>query len=122
MKTLFVAGSRKFHKEIKELVKRLEGRSIKISTAGKWNAAESDALESERAALLRAFKEIDKADMVYIYSAGGYVGKTVAMEIAYAYARAKVVVSSERIEELSARALVSRVVKPEQLPRFCQSK
>ncbi len=37
------------------------------------------------------------------------------MEISYAYSRGKEIVSSERIEELSAQGLVSRILPPERL-------
>lgn len=83
-----------------------------METAEKLEAREKDTLESEKKALLEAFRMIDASDFVYVYAKGGYIGKTVAMEIAYAHARGKVVVSSEEIGELSARALVARVVGP----------
>ena len=71
--------------------------------------------ESESSALKRAFESIGKSDVVYVVAKGGYIGKTVAMEIAYAFAKGKEIISSEVIEEFSARALVSKVVPPEKL-------
>ncbi len=122
MTPVFVAGSRKFYKEVEELVKKLKGGVVKVASAGKWSKAEADDLKSEKAALLMAFKEIDNADIVYVYAGKGYVGRTVAMEIAYAYARNKVILSSEAIEEFSAHALISKIMKPEELLKFCLKK
>jgi hypothetical protein len=117
MKSVFIAGSRKFYSEMEELVLRLENEGIRTQTAGKPKGPEKDTPASERKALLDAFRRIDDSDCVYVYAKSGYVGKAVSMEIAYAYARKKPVVSSEEITELSARALVSKVVPPSRLSR-----
>jgi hypothetical protein len=46
----------------------------------------SPFFNSEKEALLSAFNRIKELDIFYIYSKNGYVGKTGAMEIAFAYA------------------------------------
>ncbi len=109
---IFIAGSRKFHSEIQQLCEELNKNGIRASTAGEWNPKEKDTFQSEKKALLKAFKEIDSSNIVYIYSKEGYVGKTVAMEIAYAYAKNKKIISSEEINEFSARALITKVETP----------
>lgn len=119
MKSVFLAGSRKFFDKIEELTLKLKDNDIKASTAGKFDKTQEDTLESEKTALLRAFQKIDKSDIVYIYSEEGYVGKTVAMEIAYAYSRKKEIISSHLINELSAQSLISKIIKPEKLIEFC---
>ena len=108
---IFVAGSRKFFKEIGIFVSLCEKNGIETKTAGKL-LNKTDTLENQKAALLKAFKIIDKSDLVYVFAKNGYIGKTVAMEIAYAFATNKKIVSSEPIEELSARALITEVVSP----------
>lgn len=118
MKYVFIAGSRKFSYDIEKLVRELEGSGIVVSTAGKSNVA--DTPESEKAALLMAFRRIDASDVCYVYSKEGYVGRTVAMEIAYAYARKKEILSSEEIGEFSARALVSGIIASENLAEYCK--
>jgi hypothetical protein len=77
-------------------------------------------LESEKTALLRAFQIIDGFDITYIYSREGYIGKTTAMEIAYAHARKKELISSHKIEDFSAQALVSKVMVPDELIKHCK--
>lgn len=120
MKSVFVAGSRKFYEEIEKLVQELEDNGIKAATAGKQDNKHGDTLESEKTALLNAFQKIDESDICYIYSKDGYIGKTVAMEIAYAYAKDKELISSYEIDEFSAQALVSSVMNPEELIKYCK--
>jgi hypothetical protein len=120
MKSVYIAGSRKFYEEIEKLVQELKDNKIKAANAGKWDKSQEDTLESEKVALLRAFQIIDGFDITYIYSKEGYIGKTVAMEIAYAHARKKELISSHKIEDLSAQGLISKVMKPEELIRYCK--
>jgi len=40
MKSVFVAGSRKFYEEIEALVRQLKANKIKAATAGKWDSAQ----------------------------------------------------------------------------------
>ncbi len=122
MKSVFIAGSRKFYSEIENLVQLLKSKGIEAKTAGKWESSQQDTLESEKSALLRAFHVIENSDLVYIYSKGGYIGKTVALEIAYSYARNKTIISSETIEDFSAHALVSSILTPENLAEYCSGK
>lgn len=121
MKSVFMAGSRKFYKEIENLVKELKKCKVKVDIAGNWDNSKEDSLNSEKKALLSAFRKIDKFDIMYIYSDKGYIGKTVAMEIAYAYSKNKEIISSHKIEELSAQALVSLTLKPKKLISYCSN-
>ena len=120
MKSVFIAGSRKFFEEIEKLVQQLKENRIKVATAGKWENSQKDTLESEKIALLNAFQKIDEFDICYIYSKEGYIGKTVAMEIAYAYAKKKELISSHKIEEFSAQALISKIMDSEELIKHCK--
>ena len=120
MKSVFIAGSRKFFPEIEQLVQLLKQSNIQVATSGKWDSTQEDTFESEKDALLRAFKEINNSDIIYILANKGYVGKTVAMEIAYAYAKNKTIISSQEIEEFSARSLINNILNKEQLIQFCK--
>lgn len=117
MKSVFVAGSRKFYHEIEGFISLLNKKGTKAETAGKFESDE-DSAESEKKALLRAFQKIDESNIVYIYSKEGYVGKTVAMEIAYAYSKKKKVIASEKIAEYSAQTLVTEVIAPDEFVNF----
>lgn len=120
MKSVFIAGSRKFYEEIEKLVQKLKDNKIKVATAGKWDNKQKDTLESEKQALLNAFQKIDEFDICYVYSKDGYIGKTVAMEIAYAHAKKKELISSHKIEEFSAQSLISKIMNSEELIKHCE--
>ncbi len=120
MKSVFVAGSRKFYEEIERLIEKLKENKIRVEKAGKSENTEEDTLESEKIALLNAFKKIDDFDILYVYSDNGYIGKTVAMEIAYAYARNKEIISSQELEEFSAQALISKIMNSDELIKYCK--
>ena len=113
MKSIFIIGSRRFYKEIKDLERELSKLEIKINFGSKWNFFKKDSINSEKKALLFAFKNIRKSDIIYVYCKNGYIGKSVAMEIAFAYSLKKKIISSHKIDELSARALLSKIIKPE---------
>lgn len=113
---LFVAGSRKFFKEMDNFVKLCKENGIEAKTSGKL-VEEKDTLENQKDALLKAFRMIDASDLVYIFAKDGYIGKTVAMEIAYAFAKGKRLVASEVIDELSAMAMVSEIIPTAKLAR-----
>lgn len=73
MKSIFIAGSRKFFDETQDLVKECKKNKIKVETAGEWDSSLEDNLEGEKKALLKAFKEIDDSKVVYIFAKQGYV-------------------------------------------------
>ena len=98
----------------------LKKSSIKADISGEWDSSQEDTLDSEIGALLNAFKKIDKYDIIYIFLKKGYIGKTVAMEISYAYAKNKEIISSEEIEELSARGLVSQILDEKNIISYCK--
>jgi len=118
MKSVFIAGSRRFFDEIEETISLLKANEIDVQTAGKWDKSQEDTPKSEKEALLRAFRRIDKLDILYVFSEDGYIGKTVAMEIAYAYSKGKEIISSSRIDDFSAQGLVSRVLETKELLEF----
>jgi nucleoside 2-deoxyribosyltransferase len=113
MKTIFIAGSRKFSFDILSLVDKLTNLGCTALTPQK-EKIESDA-EGERQALLLAFKQIDESDFVYVYAKDGYIGKTVAIEMGYAFAKGKKIIASELLKEFSAQALVSEIKDEETL-------
>jgi len=121
MKSIFIAGSRKFYDEIEKLVESLNENGVRAETAGKSEKKE-DTPESEKKALLSAFGKIREADTVYVYAKGGYAGKTVCMEIAFAYSLGKEIISSEILSDFSARSLVSKVIPPEEIIKHPKDK
>ncbi|MFP4523809.1 MAG: hypothetical protein ACLFO2_00640 [Candidatus Woesearchaeota archaeon] len=119
---IFIAGSRKFYHEIERLKDELDARGVTALTSGKWEQTQEDTLENQRDALLRAFRGIDDADTLYILAEDGYVGKTVAMEAAYAHARGVTIISSEPVGELSVRGLVDEVLSVKDFISYASKK
>lgn len=117
MKSIFIGGSRKFFDDVEKLVELLGENDIKAETAGKVLNQE-DTFETEKSALFRAFEKIGNSEIVYIVAKDGYIGLTVALEIAYAHAKNKEIISSEEIKDLSARSLISKVMKPGDLIEY----
>jgi hypothetical protein len=121
MKKIFIAGSRKFYEEIDKIQDDLITIGIKVETADKSRDSEEDNLDNQTFVLLNAFKKIQEADILYVYSKEGYIGKTVAMEIAYAHAMKKEIIAREEIKELSAQALITRKLNEIELINFFKS-
>lgn len=79
MKSLYVCGSFKFLREIEELECKLKGKKIKYETSKKMN----------NRGILGCLKKIDYADIIYVVNPQGYVGKSVSVDLGYAYAKSK---------------------------------
>jgi hypothetical protein len=120
MKSVFVACSRKFFNGGEEVIRLCRDNGIRAANAGKL-PDHDDTFESEKSALIEAFRRIDSSEILYVVARNGYIGKTVAIEIAYAFAKGKEIVSSEELEELSARSLISGVMKPGELIEHIKS-
>ena len=68
---------------------------------------------------LQHFSEINESDIVYALLPEGYIGCSVTIEVAYAYAKGKQIVVSEAPTEFAVRPMVSEICSPEQfLARF----
>ena len=114
MKTVFVASSRKYYDVVFRIKDRLEGLGVKGFYPYEDETDIEDDFEKKKGVTLEHFPEIDQIDVLYIIAKEGYVGYSVTIEIAYAYAKGKEIISSEPIMELAVRALVSRVMAPDE--------
>lgn len=110
MRSVFVAGSRKSSEELMKVSRILEENGIRVFRG-------RDSPETEDDKILQMFERIDKSDVVYVVCPDGYIGRTVAMEIAYAYSKGKEIISSRKIDDFSAQGLVFRVMGTEELAR-----
>jgi len=122
MKSVFVAGSRrKSYRKINDLVQLLNDSGISATTAGKSEDVCNDTKESEQNSLLNAFRKIDESDVCYVFSTDGYIGRTVSVEIAYAHAKEKELISSEKLGIISTSVPISKVMNSEELIKYCSS-
>jgi len=104
-KTIYIAGSFKYLDKMQVVKQQLLSAGIKTTIS---DPEQSDGIDG---CLLR----IREADVTYILNFGGYVGKSVAMDIGYALGLGKPVYALEPIEDPEITHLLTRVVSPEQL-------
>ena len=76
---LYVCGSFRFLREMNELEGMLKEEEIEYLMSKKEDGRE----------ILGCIEKIDEADFVYVVNPGGYVGRSVCVDIGYAYARKK---------------------------------
>lgn len=113
---IFLAGSRRFKKQIETVGLMLE--KVGVSS---WKGRNPQTMNRSAIAntnYKKIFAKIDSSNFVYVICNGGYVGDTVTKEILYANSRDKVIISSEPIGKPNLRALVLKVMTPEHFVRF----
>jgi hypothetical protein len=112
MKTVFVASSRRYYPQVKAIKTRLDALGVKgFYPYFEYHDDRAEIDESIKKKLTMGyFPELDQIDALYIYAQDGYAGMSVAIETAYAYALGKEIISSEPINELALRAIVSKVM------------
>ena len=119
--TVFVATSKRFYEEAMEIVRHLTDCGVMVHHPYVHldpRAVDADpAIKSK--VTLQHFPEIDESEIVYALLPGGYIGCSVTIELAYAYAKGKRIVVSEPPSEFAVRPMVSEVCSPERfLARF----
>ena len=77
MNTLYVCGSFRFLEEMNALEKRLKEEGIECMMS----------MSPDPQGIQGCLRKIDGADVVYVVNPGGYVGKSVCVDIGYAYAK-----------------------------------
>ena len=65
--------------------------------------------------ILGCLEKIDEADVVYVVNPGGYVGRSVSVDIGYAYARNKPIYVMHPIDDPPVMKLVNGVLSFEEL-------
>jgi hypothetical protein len=65
--------------------------------------------------ILGCLKKIDQADVMYVVNPNGYVGKSVSLDIGYAYARNKPIYTMYPIDDPPVMSLVNGVLSFEEL-------
>jgi hypothetical protein len=119
--TVFVATSKRFYNEAEQLVERIKACGLMVHHPYfHLDPAEVDADPDYKSRVtLQHFPEIDDADIFYALLPDGYIGCSVTIELAYAYAKEKKIVVSEAPSEFAVRALVTEIRSPDQfIARF----
>ncbi|MBU0976006.1 MAG: hypothetical protein ABIE03_02815 [Patescibacteria group bacterium] len=131
MKTVCVCSSFKFYKEQVQLrklfkayrVKALlpypdeafwirKGDKLTLRNLGKYSR--SKGVQIAGRVSRKHLRKIDRADIVYVISKRGYVGKGVCMEIGYAKAKNKQIFSTEPIDDWPVASMISKVENPDE--------
>ncbi len=115
MKSVFVAGSRKFSEDVMDVCNLLKNNDIDVNKG-------RDSTETESDKISQMFGRIDKSDIVFLVANSGYIGRTVLMEIAYAYAKGKEIISSCKPGDVQIQEMVSKILTKEGLVEYCKSK
>ena len=105
MRKLYICGSFRFAREIEELERMLDEENIEYQISRK----------ADNAGILGCLKKIDEVDVVYIVNPGGYVGKSVSVDIGYAYAKNKPIYAMNPVEDPPVADLMAGVLSPESL-------
>ena len=104
-KKLYVCGSFRFLREIEELEGQLQREKIEyVASKGKDSHGIRGCLE-----------KIDAADIVCVVNPGGYVGRSVSVDIGYAYARGKPIYVTHAIGDPPVMNLLSGVLSRKKL-------
>lgn len=87
--TVFVATSKRFYEEALEFVKRLKDCGVTVYHP--YFHLDSSAVDADpelkSQVTLQHFLEIDESEIIYALLPGGYIGYSVTIELAYAYAQ-----------------------------------
>jgi nucleoside 2-deoxyribosyltransferase len=64
--------------------------------------------------ILGCLEKIDASDAVYVVNPGGYIGKSVSVDIGYAYARSKPIYAMHVIDDPPVMNMISGVLSSEE--------
>ena len=112
MKRLYVCGSFRFIHEMEGLERELKEENIQFQISKKMDSR----------GILGCLKKIDDADVVYIVNPQGYIGKSVSVDIGYAYAKNKVIYVMHAVDDPPIMNLISDVLSPKALIDFLKEK
>ncbi len=85
MKVITICGSMRFAKEIIKIATELETKNGYCVLQPVYNFDDIPISDRELQNIVKAhYKKIDISDAVFVVNVGGYIGKSVAEEIAYA--------------------------------------
>jgi len=105
MKRVYVCGSFKFMNKIEELVALLQAEGAEFLV--------SKGLDAR--GILGCLEKVDRADIVYVVDPEGYVGKSVSVDLGYAYARNKLIYVMHPVSDPPIMNMICGVLSFEEL-------
>lgn len=126
MRSVVICGSRRFDKEIRKFATSLRKSGVTVyepflnKNRGIDNLSPDLKKYAFLGLTLHHFKSIRKADVVYIYNKGGYIGVSTTLELGFAEALGKPVYAySDNDPETARGVLLDEVVRtPKALVKF----
>ena len=108
MLRLYVCGSFRFMHEIEKLEAKLREENIEYCISKKMDSR----------GILGCLEKIDEADVVYVVNPGGYVGKSVCVDIGYAHARNKPIYVMYSVDDPPVMNMIHGILSFEELAEF----
>lgn len=108
MAGIYLCGSFRFVAAVAEVERLLAERGVPFQSSK----------APDPRGIVSCLEKIDGADAVYVIDPDGYIGKSVAIDIGYAFARGKPIYSMEPIEDPPLDDLVRAVLSPAALARL----
>ena len=108
MKKLYVCGSFRFTRKMEELERELKEENVQFQISKK----------ADSTGILGCLKKVDDADVVYVVNPQGYIGKSVSVDIGYAYAKNKSIYVMHAVDDPPIMNLISDVLSPKALIDF----
>ena len=108
MKKLYVCGSFRFTREMEGLERELKEGNIQFQISKKTDSR----------GILGCLKKVDDADVVYVVNPQGYIGKSVSVDIGYAYAKNKSIYVMHALDDPPIMNLINDVLSPKALIDF----
>lgn len=110
MNRLYICGSLRFIREMEGLERRLTEENIEYEISKKMDSR----------GILGCLKKIDEADVVHVVNPEGYVGKSVSVDIGYAYAKNKLIYVMHSVDDPPLMDLINGVLSPKALIDFLE--
>jgi hypothetical protein len=105
MKRLYVCGSFKFIREMEGLERKLKEEGIPFQMSK----------EMDGRGILGCLEKVDHADIVYVVNPLGYIGRSVSVDIGYAFAKGKSIYVMHPLDDPALMSLISAVLSPQAL-------
>ena len=108
MKRVYVCGSFKFMNKIEELVALLQAEGAKFLVSKDLDVR----------GILGCLEKVDQADIVYVVDPDGYVGKSVSVDLGYAYAKNKPIYVMHSVSDPPIMNMINGVLSFKELIDF----
>jgi len=122
-KPVTICSSSKFYGHAKHVQASLENHGIACHTPDfDYNECITTVdFDRKHSLTLDFLQKIDQCSTIYIIADKGYVGASVTLEVGYAHAKQKTIVSTEVIQEPAVRGLVHMVLPEDDFLRYLKS-